>query len=144
MHLALAHDSRIVFERFVTGQEVECAVMGNDGPQGTLPGEILASQEFYTYDDKYIAGTSRVVIPAQLSPEKLEEVRATAVRAYRTLCCTGLARVDFFVEAGTGQGAAQRDQHHARLHRHQHVSQADDARGHELRRSAGPADPARL
>ena len=103
VHLALAHDTRIVFERFVTGQEVECAVMGNDGPQGTLPGEILASQEFYTYDDKYIAGTSRVVIPAQLSPEKLEEVRATAVRAYRTLCCTGLARVDFFVEAGTGR-----------------------------------------
>ena len=44
-----------------------------------------------------------MVIPAQLSPEKLEEVRATAVRAYRTLCCTGLARVDFFVEAGTGR-----------------------------------------
>lgn len=79
--------------------------MRGDGQRraaGHPAGEILASQEFYTYDDKYIAGTSRVVIPAQLSPEKLEEVRATAVRAYRTLCCTGLARVDFFVEAGTG------------------------------------------
>lgn len=101
--LALAHDSRIVFERFVQGQEVECAVIGNDEISGTLPGEILASQEFYTYDDKYIAGTSKVVIPAHLSPEKLEEVRAVALRAYRTLCCTGLARVDFFVEKDTGK-----------------------------------------
>ena len=52
--LALQHDSRVVFERFVQGQEVECAVRGNDEVSGTHPGEILASAEFYTYDDKYI------------------------------------------------------------------------------------------
>ena len=57
--LALQHDSRVVFERFVQGQEVECAVRGNDEVSGTHPGEILASAEFYTYDDKYISGTSR-------------------------------------------------------------------------------------
>lgn len=101
--LALRHDTRVVFERFVRGQEVECAVRGNDAPASTLPGEILASDEFYTYDDKYVSGTSRVEIPARLSPQKLEEVRAMAVRAYRALNCRGLARVDFFVEAGTGQ-----------------------------------------
>jgi len=101
--LALAHDSRVVFERFVTGQEVECAVMGNDAVFSTRPGEILASEEFYTYDDKYKSGKSEVVIPARLSEEKLDEVRAVAVRAYKTLCCTGLARADFFVEAGTGR-----------------------------------------
>ena len=61
----------------------------------------MASAEFYTYDDKYISGTSRVAIPAQLAPEKLDEVRDLAVRAYRALCCKGLARVDFFVEHGT-------------------------------------------
>lgn len=99
--LALQHDSRVVFERFVRGQEVECAVRGDDDPASTLPGEILASDEFYTYDDKYISGTSRVAIPARLSPQKLEEVRAMAVRAYRALGCRGLSRVDFFVEAGT-------------------------------------------
>ena len=93
--LALQHDSRVVFERFVQGQEVECAVRGNDEVSGTHPGEILASAEFYTYDDKYISGTSRVAIPAQLAPEKLDEVRDLAVRAYRALCCKGLARVDF-------------------------------------------------
>ena len=99
--LALQHDSRVVFERFVQGQEVECAVRGNDEVSGTHPGEILASAEFYTYDDKYISGTSRVAIPAQLAPEKLDEVRDLAVRAYRALCCKGLARVDFFVEHDT-------------------------------------------
>ena len=99
--LALQHDSRVVFERFVQGQEVECAVRGNDEVSGTHPGEILASAEFYTYDDKYISGTSRVAIPAQLAPEKLDEVRDLAVHAYRALCCKGLARVDFFVEHGT-------------------------------------------
>ena len=103
VNLALAHDSRIVFERFIRGQEVECAVSGNEVLSVAGPGEILASQEFYTYDDKYIAGTSRVEIPARLSEEKLVEVRAVALRAYRALCCTGLARVDFFVEEGTGR-----------------------------------------
>ncbi len=103
VQLALQHDTRVVFERFVDGQEVECAVSGNEQVKATLPGEILASAEFYTYDDKYISGTSRVQIPAQLSDETLELVRETACRAYRALCCRGLSRVDFFVERGTGR-----------------------------------------
>lgn len=102
--LALSHDSRVLFERAVDGQEVECAVMGEGADTfATFPGEILASQEFYTYDDKYIRGESRVAIPANLSPEKLEEVRALAVRAYTTFACSGLARADFFVERSTGK-----------------------------------------
>ena len=101
--LALQHDSRVIFERFVRGQEVECAVRGNDNVTSTLPGEVLASDEFYTYDDKYISGTSRVAIPAHLSEEKQREVQALAVRAYRALGCRGLTRVDFFVEEGSGR-----------------------------------------
>ncbi|MEG0896159.1 MAG: D-alanine--D-alanine ligase family protein [Ruthenibacterium sp.] len=101
--LAAQHDDRIVFERFVDGQEVECAVRGNDVVTSTLPGEILASKDFYDYEDKYLAGTSRTAIPAQLSEEKLKEVQAAAVKAYRTLCCKGLARADFFVERGSGK-----------------------------------------
>lgn len=101
--LALEHDSRVVFERFVDGQEVECAVCGNDEVHSTLPGEILASAEFYTYDDKYISGTSRTVYPAQLPEETLQQVARTAEKAYRALCCQGLSRVDFFVERGTGE-----------------------------------------
>ena len=103
VELALRHDSRVVFERFVDGHEIECAVSGNEEVRATLPGEILASAEFYTYDDKYVSGTSRVVIPAQLPEETLNAVRATAEKAYRALCCRGLSRVDFFVERGTGR-----------------------------------------
>lgn len=96
--VALAEDDKVVFERLVTGQEVECAVLGNGPAASTRPGEILASEEFYTYEDKYLLGTSRTVIPAHLAPEKLDEVKAIAERAYAALGCQGLARCDFFVE----------------------------------------------
>ena len=96
---ALAEDDKVVFERFVQGQEVECAVIGNRCAVSTRPGEILASEEFYTYDDKYVLGTSRTLIPARLSEEKLDEVRCLAEKAYAALGCEGLARCDFFVEA---------------------------------------------
>jgi len=95
---ALAEDGKVVFERFVQGQEVECAVIGNRCAVSTRPGEILASEEFYTYDDKYVLGTSRTLIPARLSEEKLDEVRGLAEKAYAALGCEGLARCDFFVE----------------------------------------------
>ncbi len=101
--LALRHDSRVVLERFVRGQEVECAVRGNGDVHSTRPGEILASAEFYTYDDKYVSGTSRTAIPAHLPADVLDKVARTAERAYRVLCCRGLARVDFFIEEGTGR-----------------------------------------
>ena len=104
---ALREDDKVVFEEFIDGQEVECAAIGNpDDPAtvaATRPGEILAGAEFYTYDDKYKNGVSQTVIPAHLSEEKLEEVRARAREAYLALGCTGLARCDFFVERGTGR-----------------------------------------
>lgn len=96
--LALKHDSRIIFERFVKGREIECAVMGNINLQVSSPGEILASAEFYDYDDKYKNGTSRTQIPADLPKEILEKMRQIAASAYKCLACEGLARVDFFVE----------------------------------------------
>ena len=100
IQVALAEDSKVVFERFVQGQEVECAVIGNEVCVSTRPGEILASEAFYTYEDKYVLGTSRTVIPAHLSEEVLDKVKAQAEKAYRALGCEGLARVDFFVENG--------------------------------------------
>lgn len=101
VELALREDDKLVFEAFVDGQEVECAVIGADPALATLPGEILAGAEFYTYDDKYKNGVSRTLIPAQLPPEKLDEVRALAQKAYAALGCEGLARCDFFVEKGS-------------------------------------------
>ena len=101
--LALENDRKVVFEAFVDGQEVECAVIGSDPAVATHPGEILAGAEFYTYDDKYKNGVSQVVIPANLPEEKLDEVKTYAAMAYTALNCEGLARCDFFVEHGTGR-----------------------------------------
>ena len=101
--LALENDRKVVFEAFVDGQEVECAVIGSDPAVSTRPGEILAGAEFYTYDDKYKNGVSQVVIPARLSEEKLDEVKTYAAMAYTALNCEGLARCDFFVEHGTNR-----------------------------------------
>ena len=107
MLVALNEDDKVVFEEFIDGQEVECAAIGNpDDPahiETTRPGEILAGAEFYTYEDKYKNGVSHTVIPAHLSEEKLDEVRAEARRAYLALGCAGLSRCDFFVERGTGR-----------------------------------------
>ena len=101
--LALENDRKVVFEAFVDGQEVECAVIGSDPAVATRPGEILAGAEFYTYDDKYKNGVSQTVIPAHLPEEKLDEVKTYAAMAYTALGCEGLARCDFFVEKDTGR-----------------------------------------
>ena len=107
VEIALREDDKVVFEEFVDAQEVECAAIGNPDDPSTVattrPGEILAGAEFYTYDDKYKHGVSQTVIPAHLSEEKLDEVKAAARKAYLALNCAGLSRCDFFVERGTGR-----------------------------------------
>lgn len=91
-------DSKIVVEQGIDGQEVEVAVLGSrQGAKASAVGEIGATAQFYDYDDKYINGTSQLYIPARLEEDVAEKVRETAVKAYRLLGCTGLARVDFFV-----------------------------------------------
>ena len=97
---AAHEDGKVIIEECIVGQEVECAVMGNDVPKASIVGEIAPSADFYDYDDKYKNGTSQLYIPAHLAPEVAEELRHTAERAYRLLGCTGLARVDFFVRNG--------------------------------------------
>ena len=103
IQVALKEDDKLVFEEAVNGQEVECAVMGNEVALATLPGEILAGDEFYTYDDKYKNGVSQALLTARLSEEKAAEVRAYAAQAYNALGCEGLSRCDFFVEKETGR-----------------------------------------
>ena len=97
---AAREDKKVVVEEGITGQEVEVAVLGNRDCNASLVGEIGASAQFYDYDDKYINGTSQLYIPARIPQEVSEKIRQTAVRAYRLLGCSGLARVDFFVTAG--------------------------------------------
>lgn len=97
---AAREDKKVVVEEGITGQEVEVAVLGNRDCDASLVGEIGASAQFYDYDDKYVNGTSQLYIPARIPEEVSEKIRQTAVRAYRLLGCSGLARVDFFVTAG--------------------------------------------
>jgi D-alanine--D-alanine ligase len=94
---ASKEDKKILVENSVIGQEVECAVLGNRDAMASSIGEIGASATFYDYDDKYVNGTSQQIIPANISEETARKIQSIAVRVYRLLGCTGLARVDFFV-----------------------------------------------
>jgi len=98
---AAAYDRRVLVERGVDAREIEVSVLGNDAPKASVPGEVLPSREFYSYESKYVDGTSGLLIPAPLSPEMAEKIRSLAVRAYRAIDCAGMARVDFFVEKRT-------------------------------------------
>ncbi len=95
---ALFYDSKIIIEEFIKGREIECAVLGNENPIASVPGEVVVHSEFYSYDAKYVDDTaSSLKIPADLPPATAELVREIALKAYKTLCCEGMGRVDSFV-----------------------------------------------
>jgi D-alanine-D-alanine ligase len=100
---AATYDRRILVEQGIDAREIEVSVLGNDEPQASVPGEVLPSREFYSYESKYLDGTTELVIPAPLPPETADEIRRMAVTAFKAVDCAGMARVDFFVEKGTGR-----------------------------------------
>ncbi len=100
---AAAYDRRVLVERGVNAHEIEVSVLGNDAPQTSILGEVLPSREFYSYESKYVDGTSGLLIPAPLPDETAEKIRQMAVTAYKAIDCAGMARVDFFVEKATGE-----------------------------------------
>jgi D-alanine-D-alanine ligase len=100
---ALRCDRKVVVEEGLDAREIECAVLGNERPECSIPGEILPSREFYDYEAKYVDGTSRLLIPAPLDERTAEEIRALAIRAFTALDLAGMARVDFFLVRGTGR-----------------------------------------
>lgn len=101
--LAFENDKKIVIEKNVVGRELECSVFGNgDKLTVSVIGEILPANEFYDYEAKYSSADSETLIPAKLSPEKSDEIRATAAKVFRVLDCEGLSRVDFLLEDETG------------------------------------------
>jgi D-alanine-D-alanine ligase len=102
LRLAAEFDRKIIIERAILGQELECAVLGNDDPVASQPCEILPSREFYDYEDKYLLDQAKIELPARIAPEKIEELRRLAVECYRAVECNGMARVDFLLEAATG------------------------------------------
>ncbi len=96
-------DRKILVERFVDGRELECSVLGNDQPEASLPGEVIPSREFYDYEAKYFDEASRLIIPAPLTRAQTRRVQSLAVQAFLACECSGMARVDFFLEKETGQ-----------------------------------------
>ncbi len=102
--LAGRYDLKVVIEQAAPdAREIECAVLGNDAPQASVPGEIIPSREFYDYASKYLDGTSELLIPAPLPEELAARVRNLAVNAFKALDCSGMARVDFFLSRNTGE-----------------------------------------
>ncbi len=102
LEFCFEYDVKILAEKAVDCREIECAVMGNQDPKASIPGEVIPRHEFYSYEAKYIDPEGAdLKIPALLDEDLTDEIRQTAVKAYRLLCCSGMARVDFFLEKGS-------------------------------------------
>ena len=101
LDLAAKYDRKIIIERGVNAREIEVSVLGNDEPLASLPGEITFDADWYDYSTKYLEGQSRLTIPAPVSIEITRRLQTLAIAAFRAIDCSGMARVDFFVERGT-------------------------------------------
>jgi D-alanine-D-alanine ligase len=101
--LALEYDEWILAEEMLAGREIEVAVLGDDPPEASLPGEVIPGAEFYDYADKYEDSAAKLLAPAPLDEAETAAVRALAIRAFEACRCEALARVDFFYEEG-GRG----------------------------------------
>jgi len=103
MDLAGEFDRKIVIEAAVPeAREIECAVLGNDTPEASVPGEVVPSREFYDYEAKYLDDGSKIIIPAILEPSVAAEVQRLSIAAFQSIDCAGMARVDFLLSRGDG------------------------------------------
>ncbi len=94
---AFEFDNKILIEEYVNGREIECSVLGNENPIASIPGEIVPTHEFYSYEAKYIDENGAILkVPADISINIIEKIQNLAIKTFRTLCCEGMARVDFF------------------------------------------------
>lgn len=104
MELALQFDHKVVIEAAVpSAREIECAVLGNDSPEASIPGEAIPSREFYDYEAKYLDEGLRLLIPAPLADAHITEIRRMAIDAFRAVDGAGMSRVDFLVAGDTGE-----------------------------------------
>jgi D-alanine-D-alanine ligase len=109
---AAGYDRKIVIEQAVGGKkhkarELEVSVLGNDEPQASIAGEIVPSADFYDYNAKYLCEGSELLIPARITKKRMKDVQQMAIRAFQAVDCSGLARVDFLMEPGTGKKAGE-------------------------------------
>jgi D-alanine-D-alanine ligase len=100
---ALRFDEKVLIERGLDARELEISVLGNESPQASVPGEVVAGAEFYSYEDKYADAKAQLIIPAKLPKDKAEEMQRMAIVAFKAINASGFARVDFFLERGTNR-----------------------------------------
>ena len=103
LDLAGEFAQKILVERAIVGREIEVAVLGNANPKASVPGEIVPHREFYDYTAKYLEEGTRLIIPAKLTAAQTRRIQNCAVRAFQAIECTGMARLDFFLENRTGR-----------------------------------------
>jgi len=98
LNAALKYDPKVIIEEKIAGREIECAVLGNHNPQASIPGEIVPKKDFYSYESKYLDEKgAELLIPAPLSSEERDRVKALALKTYIALECRGMTRVDMFM-----------------------------------------------
>lgn len=96
---AFQYDSKIILEEYIEGREIECSVLGNLNPIASIPGEIIPTHEFYSYDAKYLDNNgAKLEIPAKVDEETVKRIQELSIKTFQTLCCEGMARVDFFLK----------------------------------------------
>jgi len=101
---ALRYDAKVMVEPAVEGREIECAVLGNEKAEAFAPGEILPAHEFYSYQAKYVDPEGAdLLLPADLPEATSRQIRKLAVAAFQAVECSGMARVDFFLERASGR-----------------------------------------
>lgn len=101
--LAARYDRRIIVEKGIRARELEISVLGNDSPVASIAGEIVPCNEFYDYNAKYIDDRSELYIPARITEEQLARIQELALLAYKAVDCSGLARIDFFLDKDTNE-----------------------------------------
>jgi len=98
LELAFSFDNKVLIEEFIKAREIECAVLGNRNPIASLPGEVIAQHDFYSYEAKYLDEKGAIIeIPAKISEEMTLAVQKLAIKTFEVLCCEGLGRVDIFL-----------------------------------------------
>jgi D-alanine-D-alanine ligase len=100
---AARYDTKMLVERAVNAREIEVAVLGNDQPEASVPGEIIPKAEFYDYESKYVDEDTELVVPAEVSEEQTARLQQLALEAFRVLEGAGIARVDFFLDRESGE-----------------------------------------
>ncbi|UCC38883.1 MAG: D-alanine--D-alanine ligase [Candidatus Aminicenantes bacterium] len=103
LRIAFFYDRKVLVEERIKGRELECSVLGNENPEASLPGELIPFREFYDYSDKYIEGKTTFQMPAKLPTSIVKKIQRLSIEAFKAIDCSGMARVDFFLEEKTNK-----------------------------------------